>query len=180
MDDLYTDDLLSDHVETPRLLLRPLGPADAERVRDNTPAEGARWAPGYPSPGERGAAGRFLDTCATREDPTPFCSYEIRRREDGLVIGGMGFHGAPDANGYVTIGYGLVPSAQGMGYASEALRALLLFAREQGVAGVHGDTGLDNLASQHVMTAAGMRFVKEDALLRHYRIDWEGAQAGAE
>lgn len=169
-----------DDLKTPRLLLRPLSAADAERVRDGTPADGARWAPGYPSPGERGAARRFLDTCATAGDPTPFCSYGMRRREDGLVIGGMGFHGAPDAHGYVTIGYGLVPSAQGMGYASEALRALLRFVREQGVAGVHGDTDLDNLASQHVMTAAGMRFVKEDALLRHYRIDWESAHAGAE
>lgn len=159
---------------TPRLLLRPLRVADAERVSAGTPADGARWAPGYPSPGERRAAARFLDTCATTGDPTPFGSYEIRRREDGLVIGGVGFHGAPDESGHVTIGYGLVPSAQGMGYASEALRAVLRFAREWGVAGVHGDTDHDNFASQHVMTAAGMRLVKEDALLKHYRTDWDG------
>lgn len=93
------------------------------------------------------------------------------------MIGGLGFHGAPDENGHVTIGYGLVPSAQGMGYASEALRALLRFARDQGVSCVHGDTDLDNLASQRVMEAVGMRLVKEDEQLKHYRIDW-GPQAG--
>ncbi|MEE1772262.1 GNAT family N-acetyltransferase [Streptomyces sp. JV185] len=161
---------------TPRLLLRLMNATDALRVMAGTPEDGARWAPGYPSPGERAAAERFLDTCARSGDPSPFGSYEIRRREDGQVIGGMGFHGAPDENGHVTIGYGLAPSAQGLGYASEALRALLRFARGQGVSCVHGDTDLDNIASQRVMEAVGMRPVGEDEKLKYYRIDW-GPQA---
>ncbi|MCX5339048.1 GNAT family N-acetyltransferase [Streptomyces atratus] len=160
-------------LETPRLFLRLMSASDALQVMAGKPGNGARWALGYPSPGEMAAAERFLDTCATTGDPSPFGSYEIRRRDNGEVIGGLGFHGAPDENGHVTIGYGLVPSAQGMGYASEALRVLLLFARDQGVSSVHGDTDLDNLASQHVMTAVGMHLVKEDALLKYYRIDWE-------
>ncbi|MFB8033531.1 GNAT family N-acetyltransferase [Streptomyces sp. NPDC056004] len=160
------------HIVTPRLLLRLMNGSDALRVLSGTPDEGDRWAPGYPSPGEMAAAERFLDTCATTGDPSPFGSYEIRRRTDGLVIGGMGFHGAPDENGEVTIGYGLAPSARGMGYASEALRALLLFAREQGVSRVHGDSDLDNTASQRVMEAVGMRLVKQDERLKYYRIDW--------
>ncbi|MFI6730072.1 GNAT family N-acetyltransferase [Streptomyces atratus] len=160
-------------LETPRLFLRLMSASDALQVMAGKPGNGARWALGYPSPGEMAAAERFLDTCATTGDPSPFGSYEIRRRDNGEVIGGLGFHGAPDENRHVTIGYGLVPSAQGMGYASEALRALLLFARDQGVSSAHGDTDLDNLASQHVMTAVGMHLVKEDALLKYYRIDWE-------
>lgn len=159
---------------TARLLLRPMTVADAERVAAGGPAAGERWAPGFPSPGERAAATRFLADCATSGDPTPFGSYAIRLRADGLVVGGIGFHGAPDGRGHVTIGYGLVPSVRGKGYASEALRALLRFARERGVACVHGDTDLDNTASQHVMTAAGMRFVKQDERLKHYRVDWDG------
>ncbi|MGW2088600.1 GNAT family N-acetyltransferase [Streptomyces sp. NPDC001880] len=159
-------------LETPRLLLRPMNATDALRVMAGTPAEGAHWAPGYPSPGEAAAAERFLDTCARSGDPSPFGTYEIQRREDGQVIGGMGFHGAPDENGHVTIGYGLVPSAQGVGYASEALRALLRFARDQGVTCVHGDTDLDNVASQRVMEAVGMRLVSEDERSKYYRIAW--------
>jgi hypothetical protein len=53
-------------------------------------------------------------------------NYEIRRREGGQAIGGVGFCGPADENGRVTIGYGLIPSARGQGYASEALRGLLL------------------------------------------------------
>ncbi|MEU9620982.1 MULTISPECIES: GNAT family N-acetyltransferase [unclassified Streptomyces] len=158
-------------LETPRLLLRPMNACDALQVRAGTPGAGARWAAGYPSPGDLAAAERFLGTCASTGDPGPFGSYEIRRRRDGVVIGGLGFHGAPDEDGHVTIGYGLVPSTRGRGYASEALRALLRFARHQGVSCVHGDADVDNLASQRVMEAVGMRLVKEDPRLKHYRID---------
>ncbi|MGQ4488645.1 GNAT family N-acetyltransferase [Streptomyces sp. SAS_281] len=159
-------------LETPRLFLHPMSPADAEHVAAGSPPAGARWAPGYPSPGERGAASRFLTTCADTGDPSPFCSYEIRLRTDGVVIGGIGFHGAPDDRGSVTIGYGLVESARGRGYASEALRALLRFAREQGVSRVRGDADTGNIPSQHVMTAAGMRLVGEDASLKYYLAEW--------
>ncbi|MET7644043.1 GNAT family N-acetyltransferase [Streptomyces sp. NPDC005426] len=159
---------------TPRLILRPMTVTDAQQVAADRPADGVRWAPGYPWPGEMGAARRFLDSCSESGDPTPYGPYGIRRRKDGLVIGGAGFHGAPYEKGRVTIGYGLVESVRGLGYASEALRALLRFTRDQGIASVHGDTDLDNIASQRVMTAAGMRLVKEDALLKHYRVDWDG------
>ncbi|MEU1346899.1 GNAT family N-acetyltransferase [Streptomyces sp. NPDC005775] len=162
---------------TPRLLLSPMTAVEAGQVASGRPADGARWAPGYPSPGEMRAAQRFLETCADTGDPSPYGPYAIRRREDGLLIGGAGFHGAPDENGHVTIGYGLVESARGQGYASEALRGLLRFTRDRGIACVHGDTDLDNIASQHVMTAAGMRLVQEDASLKHYRIDWDGPAA---
>lgn len=162
---------------TPRLILSPMTAAEAMRVASGRPADGARWAPGYPSPGEMRAAQRFLEACADDGDPSPYGPYGIRRREDGLLIGGAGFHGEPDENGHVTIGYGLVESARGSGYASEALRALLRFSRDRGVTCVHGDTHLDNTASQRVMTAAGMRLVAEDATLKHYRIDWDGPAA---
>ncbi|TRV75758.1 GNAT family N-acetyltransferase [Streptomyces sp. 130] len=159
-------------LETPRLLLHPMTPADAEHVAAGSPPAGARWAPGHPSPGEQGAAARFLAACAESGDPSPFGSYEIRLRADGTVIGGIGFHGAPDQRGGVTIGYGIVESARGHGYASEALRALLRFAREQGVARVRGDADIGNSASQRVMAAAGMSLVGEDASLKYYQVEW--------
>ncbi|MFD3974075.1 GNAT family N-acetyltransferase [Streptomyces cyaneofuscatus] len=100
-------------------------------------------------------ARRFLRTCASTGDPQPFGPCEIRRRQDGLAVGGVAFHGLADDRGIVTIGYSLVPSAQGGGYATEALRALLGFARDNGVTGVEGDTDHQNAASQRVMNAVG-------------------------
>ncbi|MFJ9519653.1 GNAT family N-acetyltransferase [Kitasatospora sp. NPDC101801] len=166
MDDLVTDLL------TARLLLHPMTVAEAEQVVAGENG-GAAWAPGYPDAGDLSGARRFLNTCAESGDPQPFGAYEIRRREDGVVVGGLGFHGAPDRTGTVTIGYGLVPSVRGQGYATEAVRALLALARSRGVAAVEGDTDLGNVGSQRVMTAVGMRLVREDERLKYYRIGWD-------
>jgi RimJ/RimL family protein N-acetyltransferase len=165
---------------TARLVLHPMTASEAEHVLVGGPGSGARWAPGYPTDGDVLAARRFLGTCANSGDPQPFGNYEIRRREDGQAIGGVGFHGAPDENGSVTIGYGLVPSARGKGYASEALRGLLLFARARGVTCVKGDTDHDNIASQHVMMAVGMRPAGEDERLRYFEIAWTDAPANTD
>ncbi|MFJ7947101.1 GNAT family N-acetyltransferase [Streptomyces sp. NPDC096354] len=162
---------------TTRLVLHPLTPAEAECVAEGRPGPDALWAPDYPNDGDRAGARHFLEHCADTGDPQPFGAYEIRLRQDGYAIGGVGFHGVPDDRGQVTIGYGLIPAMRGKGYASEALRALLDLARAAGVASVKGDADLDNAASQHVMAAAGMRFVGEDDLLRHYLIDWTAGSA---
>ncbi|MFC7840750.1 GNAT family N-acetyltransferase [Streptomyces sp. NPDC057382] len=162
---------------TARLVLHPMTVGEAERLVAGEPDGGARWAPGYPTDGDVSAARRFLDTCASTGDPRPLGAYEIRRREDGRAIGGLGFHGPADENGSVTIGYGLIPSARGEGYASEALRGLLLFARARGITCVKGDADHDNLASQHVMTAAGMRPAGEDERVRYFEITWTGTTA---
>jgi RimJ/RimL family protein N-acetyltransferase len=161
-----------DDLATERLVLHPLSVMEAERVAAGEPDGEDRWAPGYPADGDMVGARRFLTTCAITGDPQPFGAYEIRRREDGRAVGGLGFHSAPDEDGTVTIGYGLIPSAQGKGYASEALRELLRFARSRGITRVNGDADQDNVASHHVMSAAGMRLVSEDEDLKYYRITW--------
>ncbi|MBY8878837.1 GNAT family N-acetyltransferase [Actinacidiphila acidipaludis] len=157
---------------TARLVLHPMTADEAERVVAGEPGDGAGWAPGYPTEGDVLAAKRLLGACADSGDPGPFGNYEIRGRDDGRAIGGVGFHGPADASGSVTIGYGLVASQRGKGYASEALRALLDFARAQGVSRVKGDADLDNVASHRVMTAAGMRPAGQDERVRYFEITW--------
>jgi RimJ/RimL family protein N-acetyltransferase len=154
-----------------------MSPSEAERVVAGEPDSSARWAPGYPTEGDVAGARRFLNVCASTGAPQPFGAFEIRRREDESAIGGLGFHGPPDHNGSVTIGYGLIPSVQGKGYASEALRTLLAFARARGITSVQGDTDHDNIASQHVMTAVGMQLVAEDERLKYYEITWTDTRA---
>lgn len=157
---------------TERLVLHLLDVAEAQRVAARRPDPGDRWEPGYPEAGDVSGAVRFLAAHADTGDPGRFGVYEIRRRADGRTIGGIGFHGVPDEDLSVTVGYGLVAAARGQGYASEALRELLRLARSSGVATVRGDANLDNVASQRVMAAAGMRLMAEDGQLRYYRIDY--------
>lgn len=166
-----------DDLVTARLVLHPMTVGEAEQLVVGESDGDARWAPGYPTDGDVSAARRFLDTCASTGDPRPFGIYEIRRREDGQAIGGVGFHGPADQNGSVTVGYGLIPSVRGTGYASEALRGLLLFARANGVACVKGDADHDNTASQRVMRAVGMQPAGEDERVRYFEIAWTDTTA---
>ncbi|MFJ6795257.1 GNAT family N-acetyltransferase [Streptomyces sp. NPDC091268] len=157
---------------TARLVLHPLSAREAAALTRGEPGAHPGWAPGYPSRADTAGALRHLETCAAYGDPAPFGAYEIRRREDGLAIGGLGFHGPPDQDGTLTVGYGLVPAARGHGYATEALRALLHLARAYGITRVEGDTDHGNTASQRVMAAAGMTLVGEDERLKYYAVQW--------
>ncbi|MFD9425201.1 MULTISPECIES: GNAT family N-acetyltransferase [unclassified Streptomyces] len=170
-----------DDLETARLLLHPLSADEAHELvayaegGPDGPGRRDSWAAGYPLDGDVSAARRFLNSrtgdgdTRTRWHPGV---YEIRRRDDGAAIGGMDFHGPADDTGSVTIGYGLVPAAQGRGYASEALRALLEFARVSGIARVKGDADHGNIASRRVMTAAGMWQAGEDERVTYYEVSW--------
>ncbi|MFD4233076.1 GNAT family N-acetyltransferase [Streptomyces sp. NPDC058542] len=159
---------------TERLVLHPISVAEAEQMVAGEPEAGTAWEPGFPAEDDVSVAGRFLERCSAGGDPRPFGPYAIRRRSDHRVIGGVDFHSPPDEHGHVTIGYGVVPSARGQGYASEALRALLSFARAAGVVSVKGDADHDNIASQRVMTAAGMRPVGEDERVTYFAVTWAG------
>ncbi|MFD9354449.1 GNAT family N-acetyltransferase [Streptomyces sp. NPDC060031] len=157
---------------TARLVLHPMSAREAAALTRGEPGANRGWAAGYPTRADTAGALRHLETCAAHGDPAPFGAYEIRRRDDGRAIGGLGFHSPPDQDGTLTVGYGLVPGVRGRGYATEALRALLLLARGYGITRVQGDTDHGNTASQRVMAAAGMRLVGEDERLKYYAVDW--------
>lgn len=154
----------------PRVELRPLTAAAAEGLLAGDRYPGERWVADYPSDGDVLAATMFLERCRVGEDPRPFGTYQVVRRHDEMVIGGAGFHGPPDEHGAVTVGYGIVPSARGHGYATAALTALVELARTQGAAVVLADTELTNPASMRVLEKVGLRPVGEDERLRYYRL----------
>jgi len=130
---------------------------------------GDSWAPDFPFEGDIAAVGGFLRASAAGGEQRPFGYYRITRLTDGHAVGGIGFKGRPEG-GSVEIGYGLVPSARGLGYATEAVMALLDVAGEQGVSRVVADTALDNVASQRTLVRAGFRFAGRDDELRRYEL----------
>lgn len=56
---------------------------------------------------------------ATEADPWTW-GFAMLHIASGLVIGGAGFKGPPEADGVVELAYGVVPTHQGHGHASEA------------------------------------------------------------
>lgn len=81
--------------------------------------------------------------------------YGMVHRERGDVIGTAGFKAPPDAEGTVEIAYGVVPSCERHGYATEAARALTDFALSHGASHVIAHTLPENNASTVVLTRCG-------------------------
>jgi RimJ/RimL family protein N-acetyltransferase len=154
-------------IETTRLMLHAVGEAEARRIHDREPSIADRWADDYPFEGDLAALGGFLQATDRHGEQRPFGYYQITRQSDRLAIGGIGFKGPPDA-GAVEIGYGLVPTARGRGYAAEALVALMAIASTHRVTLVRADTSPDNAASRRTLERAGFNQVCFDDELLHY------------
>jgi RimJ/RimL family protein N-acetyltransferase len=146
----------------------------AERVvsRRRNPETDVPWAEGYPLDGDVRACAAYashLPSTGGSDAKSQFGYYQIV--EDGVAVGGIGFHGPP-SDGTVEVGYGVVPSVRGRGVATGALRQVLDLVRSfDGVTRVLGRTEEDNVASQKVMLAVGMQLVGQDKDFLHFRID---------
>lgn len=154
--------------ESPRLILHPFTPSEAARVMAGEPAGNEAWAPDYPFADEIDPL-RSL-AAQTGEVEHPFTMYAIRIRETNTAIGGLGFFGPPK-DGTVEVGYGLVPSARGRGYATEALRRAVEIARKAGARRVVADTSVENLPSQNVMSKVGFIETDRSETLVYYSLD---------
>lgn len=124
---------------------------------------GYEWVGGSPADGSRVGAEHRVKQYEEGVFHPEWGMYVLVRREDDLAVGGMGFHGVPDGDGRVEIGYDLVAGARGHGYATEALRTLSRWALEQdGVQAVTAVVDRENTPSQNVVARAGFTRVSED------------------
>ncbi|WP_431897407.1 GNAT family N-acetyltransferase [Nonomuraea sp. bgisy101] len=148
---------------TDRLLLRPWPPAEISAVLDGLWS--AHWAEDFPAEGDRVIAGFVAEH---PEATGEYGQRQIVERESGLVVGAIGLFWPP-GDGSIEIGYGVVPSRRGRGYATEATRAMVEFAlTAPGVRTVRASVELSNPGSARVLEKAGLRALSRDATLAHY------------
>jgi RimJ/RimL family protein N-acetyltransferase len=84
----------------------------------------------------------------------------VVQRDHRSVIGTAGFKGPPDPSGVVEIAYGIVPSFENRGYATEAAGALVDFAMTtKGVRLIRAHTLPEENASTHVLRRCGFEYV---------------------
>ena len=142
-----------------RIELRVITPASAAELAGEIGDGGFVWAPGGPYGGTRDACRMIVKAAEGGVYQPGWGAFAIVRLEDGAAIGGVGFHGPPDA-GSVEIGYDLAESARGRGFATEAVRLLTAHALAvPGVTRVLAHTDPANTASQAVLLRAG--FVRD-------------------
>jgi RimJ/RimL family protein N-acetyltransferase len=144
------------NITTPRITLVAVDREMARGMLIAEPPAGALWADDYPTEGSLACATAVM--VAIEEGRTdPFGAFCVVRNEDTTTIGDTLFHGPPDDRGTVDIGYGLVPSARGHGYATAAVVAMIAWAFTQGgVTRVTANTTDDNVGSVAVMERAAM------------------------
>jgi RimJ/RimL family protein N-acetyltransferase len=101
-----------------------------------------------------------------------FGIYQIHDGASELVVGDIGFHGPPDAEGVIEIGYGIAPKFRGRGIASHALRLLSAWALKQpDVAAIVARTEVDYEASRRVLEMAGFQWIDaRDGVCRYRRL----------
>jgi RimJ/RimL family protein N-acetyltransferase len=164
-----TNAYVANLINAERICLREVLPAEPQLLAEGTHRGAYAWAEGYPVEGTLVASRMLLKQIHLQQRRSGFGMYQIIRRRDTTIIGDIGFHGAPNADGQVVVGFGLAPSARGQGYAAEALVALTRWALMQpDVRVVLADTTHDNAASQAVLSRAGFRHVRDDTELRYY------------
>ncbi|MBT2441743.1 GNAT family N-acetyltransferase [Streptomyces sp. ISL-36] len=127
----------------------------------------AHWAEDFPAEGDRVIAGVIADLPDALS--TAYGHRQIVERASGLVVGSISALWPPH-EGAVEIGYGVVPSRRGLGYAPEATRALVAYAlTSPDVHTVYADVELSNPASVRVLEKAGLRRWSGDATTARFR-----------
>jgi RimJ/RimL family protein N-acetyltransferase len=94
-------------------------------------------------------------------DPSslPWLMRAIVLREEARAIGVINFHGPPDADGRVEIGYEIAEPYRRRGFAREATTALIAWAAANGARVVRARVDVRNVASQ--ATLVGFTFIRE-------------------
>ena len=84
----------------------------------------------------------------------------LREAGDARIIGTVGFHAPPDADGRVEVGYRVDEAYRRTGVATEVVRALFDWAaREHGVTRFRASISPDNVASLAIASRFGFRHV---------------------
>jgi len=110
----------------------------------------------------RAASEEFIKRLQTASEPDPWSWGFAVVDQKNMVIGMAAYKGAPGADRTVEIAYGISPAYQGRGYATEAARGLIQFARESGrVSLVCAHTLPTNDPSNRVLEKCGFKLIGE-------------------
>lgn len=136
-----------------------LAAGDLARANSSSPV---RLTACFAGPDWRGVWARRSEQA--RRDPasTAWVTGVIWDEDRSLPAGRAGFHGPPDGDGMVEIGYAVDPAHRRRGYARAALEALLLRARDEPlVRTVRVTIAPENTASRDLAVPYGFKAVGE-------------------
>lgn len=102
--------------------------------------------------------------------PTGFETWMIVDKNNKKIIGDIGFHGEPNENGKVEIGFGLVEHEREKGFGFESLNAIMDWLNfQESVKVIKAECLISNNPSARILEKAGFKEVNKDDEL----IYWE-------
>jgi aminoglycoside 6'-N-acetyltransferase len=149
-------------LETPRLVMRRSVSADADAISAyrSDPEVHVHQGWGHTDPDRVRADIEEMLTRLPGEDGG-WVQWSVFEREGGRLVGDVGLCPADGEPGVIKVGYTIAPAAQGHGYATEAVTALVDYAFTMlgaEVARAYADEG--NTASRRVMEKVGMVLIE--------------------
>lgn len=155
-------------LETERLTLGPLRPADASRIPELAgDREIARNTESIPHPYPEEEAEAFVEQVRAEAASGEAAVFGIRLGDGGELVGVVGIHPEPE-HGRARLGYWIGRPYWGRGFATEAAREAVDWAfRELDLRRVYAESFARNPASCRVLEKVGMR--REGRLRRHFK-----------
>lgn len=147
---------------TDRLRLRRSTPDDAPSISAYRSDPEVHRYQGWDRTDPDGIREEIVEMTARRPgDPGGWVQLTAESLEDGALVGDVGLSPAEGEPGVMKVGYTIAPSAQGRGYATEAVGALVAYAFDVlGADVVRAYASAENAPSIRVAEKVGMRLVE--------------------
>lgn len=165
-------------IETPRLKINPLSLDDLKRYAEQgekLPGEDSLMQPHLPGDEEVSEIilNDILPGIAGNESIQLFKTiWLITDRQLGTVVGEFRFHGDPDKNRAVEIGYRTHKKHQGNGYMTEAIEGMIRWIENhQEITSIFAETSQTNFASQVVLRKNNFRIHHETGDMITFKAD---------
>ncbi len=105
----------------------------------------------------------FIKDKMKKNDVEGFDVWMVVKKEGMTVIGDAGFKGAPNDNGEIEIGFGLIKEEQQKGYGYEVASSLIKWASQiNTVKVIKADCLIDNIGSIKLLKKCGMNEIQRD------------------
>jgi RimJ/RimL family protein N-acetyltransferase len=164
-------------LDSTRLVLRGYRPTDAEAVSEaihESRTSLARWVPDIGRPRSLAEVEHALAGLAHDQDQRPRLVFGVWERSSGRFLGEVGLYDFDPGEGRAEVGYWIRCTARQQGYATEALRVLVEYAKGGlGLQRFEAHIASENAASRRVAERLGLRIAGRRAAAPR----WDGQAA---
>jgi RimJ/RimL family protein N-acetyltransferase len=149
-------------IETERLLLRRSRPEDAATISAYRSDPNVNRQQGWDRTDLEGVLADIVEMSGRSPgEPGGWVQFTVEERGGGRIVGDVGLSVADGEPGVIKVGYTIDPAFQGLGYATEAIRALVEYAfGTLGAEVVRAHASAENAPSIRVAEKIGMRLVE--------------------